>query len=412
VTLDRRVSAELDRLLPAPPAALGLAVSGGGDSMALLHLARDWAAERGVTLHAVTVDHGLRPEAAQEAALAAAAANALGVSHDTLRWEGWDGRGNLQDAARRARRRLIAEWAAERGLGAVALGHTLDDQAETVLLRLARGSGVDGLSGMAAAAPGEGLLWLRPLLAERREALRAWLSARGIAWAEDPSNEDARFARVRARRLLAALAPLGLDAPRLARTAEAMRRAREVLATVAVDLAARAASVTAGAVALDRGALEAAQDETRLRLLAGALSLIGGADYRPRLDALEALAARGEGTLAGCRLVTIDGCLWIAREAAATSGAAARPGEVWDRRWRVTGPRGRTDARIAALGAEGLAHCPGWRAAGLPQAVLEASPAVWQGEDLVAAPLAGRASGWHAEPVISDRDLAARLAAH
>ncbi|MFP4451533.1 MAG: ATP-binding protein, partial [Rhodosalinus sp.] len=98
--MDRRVSAELDRLLPQTPARLGVAVSGGGDSMALLHLARAWARSRDIALHAVTVDHGLRPEAAAEAGFVAAAAAALDVPHTILRWQGWDGRGNLQDAAR------------------------------------------------------------------------------------------------------------------------------------------------------------------------------------------------------------------------------------------------------------------------------------------------------------------------
>lgn len=410
MTLDRRVSAEFDRLMPEPRAALAVAVSGGGDSLALLHLAHGWAEARGVALHAVTVDHGLRPESSGEAASVAAAAAALGVPHATLLWQGWDGRGNLQDAARQARRRLVADWAVAQGGPAVALGHTLDDQAETVLLRLARGSGVDGLSGMATASRAEGVLWLRPLLQERRADLRIWLAARGLSWVEDPSNDDTRFARVRARKLLSSLEPLGLDARRLARTARAMQRARDVLESATVQLAARAAEVTEGAVAIDCAALAAAPEDTRLRLVAGALSLIGGAAYRPRLDVLESLVAAGEGTLAGCRAVTERGRLWIAREAAAVARHDARPGEVWDRRWRVTGAD--AGGRIAALGPVGLMRCPGWRATGLPQAVLEASPAVWDGAELIAAPVAGEAGGWHAEPLLGPRDLAARLAAH
>ncbi|WP_273523087.1 tRNA lysidine(34) synthetase TilS [Rhodosalinus sediminis] len=414
MTLDRRAAAALDRLLPEVPERLGVAVSGGGDSMALLHLCHAWGAARGVALAAITVDHGLRPEAAAEAALAAQACAALGVPHETRAWSGWDGRGNLQDAARQARRALIADWAAERGVGAVALGHTLDDQAETVLMRLARGSGVDGLSGMAEAARDRGTLWLRPLLEVRRDELRAWLRRRDIPWADDPSNADDRFARVRARAILAACAPLGLDAPRLARTARSMRRARAALAAAAQDLAARAAEVTAGAVALDRAALAAAPEETRLRVIAGAIGLIGGRAYRPRLDALEALAEAGTGTLHGCRAVTVEGRLWIAREAAAVADLTARPGAIWDRRWRVTGPR--ADAAVGALGPEGLAACPGWPATGLPAAVLEASPAVRDGADLVAAPVAApdaaAAAGWRAAPVLGACDLAARLGAH
>ncbi|WP_114967069.1 tRNA lysidine(34) synthetase TilS, partial [Alkalilacustris brevis] len=183
---------------------LGVAVSGGGDSVALLLLVADWAAARGVRLRAVTVDHGLREGAAQEAEAVARLCAELGIGHDILRWQGWDGQGNLQDAARRARQGLIAGWARDHGLAAVALGHTRDDQAETVLMRLARGAGVDGLSGMAPLRLAVGLAWLRPLLDVGRAELRALLRARGVPWAEDPSNEDARFQRVRARRALEA----------------------------------------------------------------------------------------------------------------------------------------------------------------------------------------------------------------
>ena len=168
------------------------------------------------------------------------------------------------------------------------------------------------------------------------------------------------------------------------------------------------------AVALDEAALAAAPEETRLRLIAGAIGLIGRRAYRPRLDALEALSEAGSGTLAGCRAVSEGGRLWIAREAAALAGLSARPGTTWDRRWRVAGPR--ADPSVGALGPEGLAACPGWPATGLPAAVLEASPAVRDGADLLAAPVAApdaaAAAGWRAEPVLGACDLAARLGAH
>ncbi len=170
-------------LSPDRPARLGVAVSGGGDSMALLHLLRDWAGRSGAELHAVTVDHGLRPASARRGGDGGRGLRGLGVAHDTLAWQGWDGQGNLQD---QARRRAVC---ADRGLGAGAgrsvrwrLGHTADDQAETFLMRLARGSGVDGLSGMAQRRLSLGVLWQRPAAGAvaRRSAAVSRQAAAGL----------------------------------------------------------------------------------------------------------------------------------------------------------------------------------------------------------------------------------------
>ena len=185
------------------------------------------------------MDHGLRPDSAGEAGGGGRALRRGRTSPTTLRWTGWDGRGNLQDRARQARRALIAGWARDRGIGAVALGHTLDDQAETFLLRLARGSGVDGLGAMRDRGAAEDVLWLRPMLTLRRAELRDWLVAEGVDWAEDPSNDDPAYDRVRARRALAPLATLGLGPERLAATAAAMDRARAALEAGTADLARR-----------------------------------------------------------------------------------------------------------------------------------------------------------------------------
>jgi tRNA(Ile)-lysidine synthase len=385
---------------PSPPARLGVAVSGGGDSMALLHLLNDWRREGGPDLSVVTVDHGLRPEAAAEAAGVAVAAMALGLPHRTLRWEGGHEGGNLPDRARRARYGLIAGWAKAEGIGTVALGHTADDQAETLLMRLARGSGVDGLAGMADRRDHLGLCWARPLLAARRSALRALLAARGVDWVEDPTNEDAIFDRVKARAALGALAPLGVTVEGLVETADRMRMARRALAEAAVALAGRAARLEAGDVILDREAIAGAADELRYRLIARALMLVSGADYRPRFEALKAVVTRAlagqRATLSGCIILPRKGGLHITRELAAVAGVTARPGGVWDGRWRLNGPA-EAGQEVRALGEAGLSGCPGWRATGRPRLALLASPAVWHGTRLIAAPLAGRAAGWAAE---------------
>ncbi len=375
---------------------LGLAVSGGGDSVALLLLSYD----AGMDLRCVTVDHGLRPGSADEAAWVGRLCADLGVPHEVLRWQGWDGAGNLQDQARRARLSLIADWARRKGVAAVALGHTQDDQAETVLMRLARRAGVDGLSAMPARRAALGVTWLRPLLGMGREELRAFLRARGQGWIEDPSNQALRFDRVKARHALAALAPLGITAAGLAGVAAQMRAAREALERQTLEAARAVARVEAGDVVFDRAGFLALPGEIRRRLFVGALRWVASAEYGPRAAPLAALlegiAAGQGGTLGGCRIVQRRGLIRVTREGQAVRGKTAALGALWDGRWRISGPQD-NGLHVGPLGAGGLACLPGWRAAGIPRAALLAQPAVWQGAVLVAAPLAGHGNGWQAE---------------
>lgn len=400
---------------------IGVAVSGGGDSMALLHLTVEWGRQSGVRVAAATVDHGLRPGSAAEAAEVARICAGLGVTHRILCWHGKDRRGNLQQAARQARRELLRRWAAEEGLDHVLLAHTADDQAETFLMRLARGSGVDGLACMRP-ADADGL-FLRPLLAQRRAMLRDWLRSRGIAWIEDPSNEDPRFDRVKARRMLATLAPLGLTVGRLGRTADHMAAARRTLREAAAEKARRWVRQEGGDLRLAPAALDLGRGDTEPRLLAAAVQWIGGGQQRPRLAALEAAAAalrRGEArTLGGVAMLPeAGGGARFMRETAAlpppvTVEALAGTPIRWDGRWIVTRAAGADGSagqfRLSALGEAGLALCPGWRDSGLKRRSLLATPAVWQGERLVAAPLAGLGAGWSAE---TDPDFAAFLLSH
>ncbi|HEX9857861.1 MAG TPA: tRNA lysidine(34) synthetase TilS, partial [Paracoccaceae bacterium] len=226
---------------------LGLAVSGGGDSMALLHL----TVQAGVPCIAATVDHGLRPESADEAAGVARVCAGLGVPHEVLRWQGWDGSGNLQDQARRARYRLMADWALRQGIGAVALGHNRDDLAETFLMRLAREAGVDGLAAMSPRRRFLGVEWRRPLLGIGRDELRGWLAGQGLTWVDDPSNANDRYDRVKMRKALGGLAPLGITAPGLAAVALHLAEVRQALEVQTLAAAREMARVEAGDVLLD-----------------------------------------------------------------------------------------------------------------------------------------------------------------
>ena len=183
---------------------IGVALSGGGDSTALLHL----RLAAGFRVEAVTVDHRLRADSAAEAAAVGEWCRVLGVRHEIRVWEHGAVEGNLMDQARRARMALIAGWAEARGIGVVALGHTRDDVAETVLMGLSRAAGIAGLSGMRREFDAGRVRVHRPLLDAGREELRAWLRGQGIRWVDDPTNENDRFTRVKARKALAALAPL------------------------------------------------------------------------------------------------------------------------------------------------------------------------------------------------------------
>jgi len=401
------------------PRRLGIAISGGGDSVALAVLLADWARPLGIGLRAATVNHNLRPEAAAEASAAARLCARLGIGHDTLDWTGWSGQGNLQDAARRARQALLAGWARTHALDAVALGHTLDDQAETLLLRLARGSGVDGLSGMAARRRTQGTTWLRPLLDVPRATLRDMLRQRGVDWVDDPSNEDMRFDRVKARHALAMLAPLGIDATGLAATANRLAEARDALAHAAIALFDTSVKVDAGGDVLIAQSVLAAPTELRDRVIAQVLRWLARADYRPRRTALHALidglAAGHGGTLMGCiARPEPDGRLRIGREPRAVDHLRTGPEALWDGRWRLHPPEtARLDGvTLACLGEAGLSACPDWRAAGLPRHTLIAGPAAWLGKDLLAAPLAQPGTGWRAELVRGRDDLRTSFLLH
>src|SRR5215207_9833709 len=236
-------------LVHAP--ALVLAVSGGPDSTALLVLAARWRAalKKGPQLLAVTVDHGLRPQSAGEARAVKRLASRLGLRHRTLRWTGRKPATGLPEAARAVRYRLLAAAARATGATHVLTAHTLNDQAETVLIRMARGSGPSGLCAIARVTPLGSLplpasgkreiMLVRPLLDVPKARLIATLEAIGIAFADDPSNRDPRFTRSRLRGSMPVLAGEGLDAPRIALLARRLRRAEETI-EVAVDAAAAA----------------------------------------------------------------------------------------------------------------------------------------------------------------------------
>lgn len=259
--------------------ALVLAVSGGPDSVAMLWLAARWRAgrERGPRLIAVTVDHGLRPEAATEARAVKRLAQSLGVEHHVLRWRGDKPSQGIPAAARSARYALLVRLARQFGSVHVVTAHTRDDQAETVLMRLLRGSGIAGLAAMAPRSIRDGFVLARPLLDVPKSRLLATLELAGIGYAVDPTNFDMAFTRARLRALMPVLAREGGDARSLARLAGRLSRAHLALEQV-TDAAERACVVVDDAARrsfIDAAIFFTAPGEIRLRLLTRAINRAG-----------------------------------------------------------------------------------------------------------------------------------------
>lgn len=298
-----RFRADMVPLAGAAPERLGLAVSGGPDSLALLLLAR--AAFPGAVA-AATVDHGLRTESAAEAAFVADLCERLDMPHVTLRADtGIEG--NIQSGARALRYRLLGGWAREAGLSCLLTAHHADDQAETLLMRLLRGSGVAGLAAVRARTRIAGIEVIRPLLGWRRTELAAIVVDAGLAAIDDPSNADPRFDRARLRGRLAETD--WLDALALARSAAALAEAEEALDWAAARLHAERAHAEGATLRIDMGELPV---ELRRRLVLRALAALAP-DAAPRgaeLDRLlAALTAGRTATLAGIRC-DAEGEIW------------------------------------------------------------------------------------------------------
>lgn len=400
------VQRNLDRLAGNYP-ALGLAVSGGGDSMAMMHFAARWTQGRRIMV--ATVDHGLRPESVDEAKQVRLAAEALGMRHETLRWQRDGDAGNLMAAAREARLDLLSEWAARNDLPAIAVAHTSDDQAETLMMRLMRGSGLHGLAGMAEARKAYGINWIRPMLGISRQNLRNWLAAHSIEWIDDPSNENRTFDRIRIRKTMA---ELGLDTAALARSADHLREARDALASLAAN-AAQGATANNGVLHLPRQPYVDAPAEIRRRLLIAGCRWITGAAYPPRratvLHAMEAVAAGDRVTLDGALIETAREEIVFRREPAAAMRGPDSAGPDWDNRWRILGLQ--QDEYIRAIGYDLLADL-NWRESGLARDEAAACPAIWCNRGLISTPTLDKSAEHRAIPLRDASDFRSMVMLH
>jgi len=350
---------------------VAVAVSGGGDSMALSLLVARWAADRAEGARYITFDHGLRDGSRDEALRVGQWLAARGLEHTVLTWHSDDKpTSNIQESARLARYEALENWCAKHGIKTLLVAHHLEDQAETFLLRLARGSGVDGLAAM---QPRSSSLVLdagpdivRPFLQVPKARLLATLRAMKQDWIEDPLNRDEVFTRVQARRLLADAPMEGLNAERLAATAGRMGRVRRVLDGLTEALLRRAVQSYAGGYArLDLAEFSAAEEEIALRALSRVLVHYSGASFPPRLGPLERLFqdlktnAFGGATLSGCQIIVIDGQVYLGREEAAIGpNVAVAPGDRqrWDHRYWISHDQHDAPLDVAKLGKDDWAE--------------------------------------------------------
>jgi tRNA(Ile)-lysidine synthase len=377
---------------------LAVAVSGGADSTVLAMLAASWTKARQGRLSALIVDHGLRPESADEARRVHDRTEALGVTAAVLSWRGDKPHSGIQSAARAARYDLLASWCRSQGVLHLLVGHHADDQAETVAMRAARGSGSVGLGGMSAIVEKPDFRLLRPLLGVTKADLQEWLRQRGVDWLEDPSNRDLRFARARLRcdqtwRKEALRLP-----DQVARNATVRRKAE----AARLQVLARAVTLDPlGFALVDLAPLLAAPVDVAEAALGAVLTCVGGRTYGPASGALQDAwytlreAPPGKArTLGGCLIQRRSETLVIARETARLPARAPfGPGAtcLWDGRFAVhlgiAAPRG---AEIGPLGRDrGIAL--GRTGSGIlaPWPALAALPALWVAEKPVSVPIPG-----------------------
>ena len=306
--------------------ACALAVSGGSDSMAMLLLASKWAKHHQVCLYVLTVDHGLRDCSAEEASIVKQCCKNLGLSHHTLIWQEKKPSANIQAKAREARYRLMADWCREHNIACLLTAHTIQDQAETVLMHVMRGSGVYGLSAIAAHSSHFGINILRPLLEVSREALQTYLKEQEQQWVEDSSNADPKYMRSRLRQFLALSDEPERLIQRLSDTAAHMQRARDAIDAMVGHVKEEQVVLSEQAMAsIPLAAFQTLPLEVGYRVLASLLMDISGNIYVPRFEKLQQLyqqvvscePAGGTWTLSGCCIIVEgQGQLHILREAA------------------------------------------------------------------------------------------------
>lgn len=345
----------------AAPPRLAVATSGGADSLALCLLAARWVGRRQGKLTALTIDHGLRPDAATEAREVGRWLRLRSIPHRILRWTGAKPTTGIQTAARSARYRMLSAWCRDHRIVHLLLGHHLDDQAETLLMRLARGSGFDGLAAMPLVVERDGVRYLRPCLTTSHTQLVTTLEEGKQPWIDDPSNHDQRFARVRLRSQLVDGVLSSADVAKSARSIGQLRVAREAATS---ELLAMGTEIDPrGFCRFHRDALQNAKPDVIRRAVSRVIVCIGGGAYAPRrarvdtlVDDLRTNKEFSARTLGGCRVALHNENMIVCREVGRIGDPVPlEPGRTarWDNRYDLRLARGAHTGGLTVAALEG-----------------------------------------------------------
>ncbi len=384
------------------PLKVAVAVSGGGDSIALAILLNEWIKDNGGELIALTVDHNLRSESSSEAVSVGKNLGALGIKHKVLTWEGDKPCTHIQELAREARYKLLMKECKAQGYNFLAVAHNLEDQAETFWMRLSHGSGLDGLSSMADIRDVNGLKIIRPVMSFTRDALRLTCKDRDVEWIEDPSNHNKKYLRVKLREFEALLIEEGMTPDRVVKSIQKLDDAKQALQSIACDYMNECVKVyPSGYASLKLSLWNTYPKDIQRRILSEVLNIIYPQIYRLGFEKQEntrqeLIKADFSGkTVFGCELVPSKSgdVLFLREESKVGVASLVSDNFIWDKRFLITGIKDES-LKVNILGDDGLSQLrkdnfDNKEFYDLQFKVKRVFPAIWKDDELLAVPHIG-----------------------
>lgn len=295
-----------------------VAVSGGADSLALTYLLSSWAKINAKNIIAITVEHGLREDSLAEAEYVSELMKKENIEHHILKWDGKKPEANIEDIAREVRYSLLIEFCKSRNIENIFVGHHKYDQVETFLMRLQRGSGLDGLSSMEEVSSREDINIIRPLLSLKPELFKQYLNSKNIEWKEDYSNQDEKFLRVKIRKNMDILSTLGISSDKIYKAAKALSSTKDFIEEEVSKFCKNNIEFVSPFVAkIDFDVIREAHREMLFRVLSNLIKKIGDSKYIPRADDVLRICSsikKGEKqsrTLGGCEILFSENNIFI-----------------------------------------------------------------------------------------------------